>query len=232
MKKHLLALTAFFALGAGLAQLSELPPGPGRDLAFTKCQQCHDLGYVLDSAGIDRAEWKDLIESMMDAGLELTPEEFAILLDYFSTYMGPNPPPPPEKVEEKVALDVKGIDVYTKSCVACHGKDGQGVPGAFPPLANNPYVAKDRAYPALVVLFGLTGPIEVHGQTYNGIMPSFAHLSDAEIAAVVEFVRTNFNAELPPKDFKHLTAEEIKALRAKKLNPDQVRAYREKIKVK
>ena len=232
MKKHLLALTVFFTLGAGLAQLSELPPGPGRDLAFTKCQQCHDLGYVLDSAGIDREEWKDLIESMMDAGLELTPEEFAILLDYFSTYMGPNPPPPPEKVEEKVVLDVKGIDVYTKSCVACHGKDGQGVPGAFPPLANNPYVAKDRAYPALVALFGLTGPIEVNGQTYNGIMPSFAHLSDAEIAAVVEFVRTHFNAELLPKDYKHLTAEEIKALRAKKLTPDQVHAYREKIKVK
>ena len=226
-----LFLPVLFALVPALAQLTELPPGPGRDLAFTKCQQCHDLGYVLDSAGLDREAWKDLILSMMDAGLELTDEEFATLLDYFSTYMGENPPPPPEKAAEQIQKDVAGIDVYKKACVACHGENGQGVPGAFPPLAENPYLFKDRAYPALVVLFGLEGPIEVKGQTYSGLMPSFAYLSDEEIAAVVAFVRNNFgNEKLKPEGFKDLNPEEVKALRQKNLQAKDVHALREKLK--
>ncbi len=229
MKK--LFLLVLFALLPALAQLSELPPGPGRDLAYTKCQQCHDLGYVLDSAGLDREAWKDLILSMMDAGLELTDEEFATLLDYFSTYMGENPPPPPEQAAEQIQKDVAGIDVYKKACVACHGKNGQGVPGAFPPLAENPYLFKDRAYPALVVLFGLEGPIEVKGQTFNGLMPSFAYLTDEEIAAVVAFVRNNFgNEKLKPEGFKDLNPEEVKALRQKNLQAKDVHALREKLK--
>lgn len=229
MKK--LWILALLALAPAFAQLTELPPGPGRDLAFTKCQQCHDLGYVLDSAGLDREAWKDIILSMMDAGLELTDEEFATLLDYFSTYMGENPPPPPEEEAEQIKKDVTGIDVYKKACVACHGENGQGVPGAFPPLAENPYLFKDRAYPALVVLFGLEGPIEVNGQTYSGLMPSFAYLSDEEIAAVVAFIRNNFgNDKLRPEDFEDLTPEEVKALRQKNLQAKDVHALREKLK--
>ncbi len=224
-------LLSLLVLAPALAQLTELPPGPGRDLAFTKCQQCHDLGYVLDSAGLDREGWKDLILSMMDAGLELTDEEFATLLDYFSTYMGENPPPPPEEATEQIKKDVAGIDVFKKACVACHGENGQGVPGAFPPLAENPYLFKDRTYPALVVLFGLEGPIEVKGQTYNGLMPSFAYLSDEEIAAVVAFIRNNFgNEKLRPEGFKDLTPEEVKALRQKNLQAKDVHAVREKLK--
>jgi len=220
------------AVAAGArAQLEALPPGPGRDLAFTKCQQCHDLGYVLDSAGLDRLAWEDILLSMVDAGLELSDQEFATLLDYFSTYMGENPPPPPEAVAEQIEKDVQGIEVYKKACVACHGAEGQGVPGAFPPLAENPYLFKDRAYPALAVLFGLEGPIEVKGETYDGLMPAFAYLSDEEIAAVVAFIRNNFgNEKLRPEGFKDLTPEEVQALRQKSLQAKDVHALRETLR--
>ena len=218
-------------LGFALAQLGELPPGPGRDLAFTKCQQCHDLGYVLDSAGLDRETWRDLLLSMVDAGMEVTEEEFTILLDYFATYMGENPPPPPEVAEEQIKKDVTGIEVYKKACVACHGEEGEGVPGAFPPLAQNPFLFKDKDYPALVVLFGLEGPIEVGGETYNGLMPSFAYLSDEEVAAVVAFIRNNFgNERLRPEGLEDPTPEEIAELRKKNLLAKDVYALREKLK--
>ncbi len=231
MKRLLPLIATTLLLGTVQAQLTELPPGPGRDLAFTKCQQCHDLGYVLDSAGLDRESWRDVILSMMDAGLELTDEEFTILLDYFSTYMGPNPPPPPEEAAEQMKKDVAGVEVYKRACVACHGENGQGVPGAFPPLAENPYLFKDRAYPALVVLFGLEGPIEVNGQSYNGLMPAFAYLSDEEIAAVVAYIRNNFgNEKLKPEGFEDLTPEEIKALREKGLKAKDVHALRQELK--
>jgi mono/diheme cytochrome c family protein len=216
---------------AGGAMAQELPKGPGANLVYAKCQTCHDLQYIIDSKGISRADWEDLVQEMEGYGLQLTPEEEKQIIEYLATYLGPNPPPPPKETESTPkALD--GKKLYAQNCAGCHQAGGQGVPGAFPPLANNPYVVKDRAYPALVVLFGLTGPIEVNGQSFNGTMPAFGHLSDAEIAAILKFVRTELNAKLLPKDFKHLTAEEIKALRAKKLTPEQVHAHREKIKVK
>ncbi len=227
MRTALRALATLLCSGLAWSQLDALPPGPGRDLAFTKCQQCHDLGYVLDSAGLDRAAWEDILRSMVDAGLELTDPEFATLLDYFSTYMGENPPPSPAEAEARTASNVRGIEVYKKACVACHGEDGGGVPGAFPPLRENPHLYQDRAYPALVVLFGLEGPIEIRGETFDGLMPSFAHLSDEEIAAVVAYIRRNFgNDNLRPSDFADLSPEEVRALRDRGLLAKEVHALR------
>ncbi|MEO6990908.1 MAG: cytochrome b N-terminal domain-containing protein, partial [Candidatus Baltobacteraceae bacterium] len=38
------------------------------------------------------------------------------------------------------SANAKGAQVYTNNCSGCHGASGQGQPGAFPPLAANPYV--------------------------------------------------------------------------------------------
>ncbi len=233
MNRYLTLLILTLTLGSAWGQpASELPMGPGRDLVFTKCQQCHDLSYVLDSAGLDRAGWEDIVNLMIDMGLELTEEEYGTILNYLSNYLGPNPPPVAQgegKPDHRPV--VSGADVYQRSCAGCHGAKGQGVPGSFPPLAENPYLFKDRTYPALVVLFGLSGEIEVKGQTYSGFMPSFAHLSDQEIAAVVAFIRNNFgNEKLRPEGFEDLTPEEIKALREKGLQAKDVHALREKLK--
>ena len=44
-----------------------------------------------------------------------------------------------------------------------------------------------------IVLHGLSGRVTVKGQTYNGAMPAWADvLSDAEIAAVLTYVRSAF----------------------------------------
>jgi mono/diheme cytochrome c family protein len=81
----------------------------------------------------------------------------------------------------------EGQAVYEQNCVSCHQPGGVGVAGAFPPLAGNSRVA-DPEYVAGIVRNGLQGPIEVLGQTYDGVMPAFAQLSDAEVAAVAAYV--------------------------------------------
>jgi mono/diheme cytochrome c family protein len=43
-----------------------------------------------------------------------------------------------------------------------------------------------------IVLRGLSGPVTVHGGQYNGQMPPWQQLSDAELAAVLSYVRTSF----------------------------------------
>lgn len=83
-----------------------------------------------------------------------------------------------------------GEETYIETCSSCHGVDGTGGP-AFPPLVDNPNVL-DEAYVTDVTRNGLSGPITVNGVDYDGVMPGFARLSDAEIADVVAFLATNF----------------------------------------
>lgn len=86
-----------------------------------------------------------------------------------------------------------GKAVYAKSCASCHQANGQGAPGAFPPLAKNPYVTGDAKKVIGTVLHGLNGQITVNGKSYNGSMPAWkGQLSNAEVAAVITYVRTSW----------------------------------------
>lgn len=86
---------------------------------------------------------------------------------------------------------VAGSEVYSQICSACHQPGGTGLPGQYPPLNGNPKVA-DAAYVTGVVTNGKQGQIEVLGQTYNGVMPSFSTLSDDDIAAVIAYIQNGF----------------------------------------
>lgn len=89
--------------------------------------------------------------------------------------------------------EVKGSEVYANVCAACHQQSGQGVPGSFPPLAGSEWVTQNPEIPVRVVLHGLKGPVEVSGENYNAVMPGWGgKLSDAEVAAVVNYIRTNW----------------------------------------
>lgn len=97
----------------------------------------------------------------------------------------------PDAADTMVA-DVDGAAVYTAQCAACHQAGGTGIPGAFPPLAGHvgDLYAADPEYLVAVMLYGLQGQITVAGASYNGLMPAFGQLSDAEIAAVLNHVLT------------------------------------------
>jgi mono/diheme cytochrome c family protein len=79
----------------------------------------------------------------------------------------------------------RGMAVYGRTCIACHGPEGKGVPGAFPPLDGSPWATGDPTVPARILLLGLQGPIEVAGQKFENIMPPLTDLKDAEIADVL-----------------------------------------------
>ncbi|MDX1499962.1 MAG: cytochrome c [Woeseiaceae bacterium] len=102
----------------------------------------------------------------------------------------------------------RGRTVYEANCAACHQRNGQGLPGAFPPLAQSDYLDRDREQVLRVALLGLSGPITVNGVQYNGVMPSMAYLSDEELAAAMTYV---FNAW--GNSYAAVSANEIAALR-------------------
>ena len=86
-----------------------------------------------------------------------------------------------------------GAQVYAANCVACHQATGAGLPGVFPPLAGSEWALAADKVPVNIVLHGITGKLTVKDTAYSGQMPAFKEkLSDAEIAAVLSYVRSNF----------------------------------------
>ena len=88
---------------------------------------------------------------------------------------------------------VDGKAVFAAQCVACHQATGKGLPGVFPPLDGSEWVQGDARTLANILLHGITGEISVAGTSYNGAMPAFAQLGDAELAAVATFIRSNWS---------------------------------------
>lgn len=82
-----------------------------------------------------------------------------------------------------------GEALYVQYCAACHGRDGEGVPGAFPPLVGTERVEGDPSALIVLSLDGVSGPLEVLGESYNGFMPGQAQLSDEDMAELLTFVR-------------------------------------------
>lgn len=82
-----------------------------------------------------------------------------------------------------------GEAVYKSICQGCHMPDGKGASGAgaYPALADNPKLAAP-GYPLMVVVKG------------QKAMPEFgSSLSDAQVAGVVEYIRTQFGNRYPDK---------------------------------
>jgi mono/diheme cytochrome c family protein len=86
-----------------------------------------------------------------------------------------------------------GAQVYTANCVACHQANGAGLAGVFPPLGGSEWVLAADKVPVNILLHGVTGKLTVKEVAYSGQMPAFKDkLNDAEIAAVLDYIRSNF----------------------------------------
>lgn len=108
-------------------------------------------------------------------------------------------------LEEKIA---GGKRIYQTSCFACHQSDGQGLNGAFPPVAKSDYLNKDKKRAISAVIHGLEGPIKVNGKDYNSIMPA-QMLSDEDAANVLTYIYSMWG-----NSKKVVTPAEVKAVRA------------------
>lgn len=110
------------------------------------------------------------------------------------------------------AAAVDGKAVYERTCASCHQATGLGVPSAFPPLVKSEYVSTgDPRVTTHIVLKGLSGEVKVDGQGYNGLMPAWENvLSDAEIAAVVTYIRSSWGNSASAVDTATVAAERAK----------------------
>jgi cytochrome c oxidase subunit II len=123
---------------------------------------------------------------------------------------------------------VDGARVYAANCASCHGPAGAGIPGAFPPVAGHAadIAARDggRDYLVDAMLYGLMGPIVVNGVSYNGVMPAWSQMSDAEIAAVLDHIVALDGPAAAP-----FTADEVAAQRGRGLSAADVLTIRQQV---
>jgi mono/diheme cytochrome c family protein len=92
-----------------------------------------------------------------------------------------------------------GETLYANVCQDCHMANGQGAAGAgrYPSLANNPKL-EASGYPVTLVLHG-----------FNGMPAVGKMMSDAQVAQVVNYVRTHFGNHYSDA----VKPEDVKALR-------------------
>ena len=103
--------------------------------------------------------------------------------------------------EPDAEVHQRGEKVYALTCIACHGVDGKGVPGAFPPLDGSDWITGDPEVPIQIVLHGLMGPLKVGDKEFNSVMaPLAATLDDQQIADVLTFVRQSWTNDAAPVD--------------------------------
>ncbi|MEP2025927.1 MAG: cytochrome c [Reichenbachiella sp.] len=104
---------------------------------------------------------------------------------------------------------VRGKQIYTNECMTCHMENGEGIAGAFPPLANSDYFQNDVSKAVVAILNGLEGELEVNEMTYYGVMDPVS-LSDQEVADVLNYIRNSWGGKA-----EELKAAEIQAMKKK-----------------
>jgi mono/diheme cytochrome c family protein len=104
----------------------------------------------------------------------------------------------------------QGAKIYEQHCEQCHQAQGQGVPGAYPALANNRAILlNDPTNLVQSVLYGgYPAATQLNPRPY-GMPPYILDLDDREIAAVLTHLRTQWGnqaAEVTPLQVNRIRA--------------------------
>lgn len=101
-----------------------------------------------------------------------------------------------------------GVELYRIQCSACHGPEGKGIPGVFPPLAGSDFLRTQRERALRAPMEGLQEPVTVNGVTYQAQMPAVA-LRDEQMVELFNYIFTSWGNQLPLTN-----VDEIRTVRA------------------
>lgn len=81
----------------------------------------------------------------------------------------------------------EGTLIYQDFCLQCHGSEGKGESGVFPPVAQSDYLMENITQSIKGIKYGMRGEIVVNGVVYEGMMAAQG-LDDEEIADVMNYI--------------------------------------------
>jgi mono/diheme cytochrome c family protein len=123
-------------------------------------------------------------------------------LQAIATYLQSLPARPRVSYEpsplDTTAMLAEGSKIYEQRCASCHGKDGNGIAGVYPPLSGNSSVNEPTGINAIrVVLLGGFPPVTRDNPRPYSMPPFAQQLKDSEVASVVTYIRQAWNNKAP-----------------------------------
>ena len=109
-----------------------------------------------------------------------------------------------------------GEGLYMQHCSVCHQPDGKGIPGFFPPLADNARANSDD--PETIqkylrqIIFGYHGGLIVNNQMYSGRMPPIGYvgrLNDSELLKLINYQRSSWGSKARDITFAELARARV-----------------------
>ena len=101
---------------------------------------------------------------------------------------------------EQLEMMAAGERFYER-CGACHGASGEGIAGLAPPLAGASWVTGPPEWLGRIILQGMRGPLEVRGQSFDGVMPAHGQLEgmdDRVLAGLMTYLRRSWGNQADP----------------------------------
>ena len=86
------ALPAAAALAAAAvpAFAQDLPNGKGKEAVQMICSGCHDLSPITEG-GFSKEDWGAVIQSMIQMGADIKPDQVTVLTEYLAANFPPKP---------------------------------------------------------------------------------------------------------------------------------------------
>jgi mono/diheme cytochrome c family protein len=101
-----------------------------------------------------------------------------------------------------------GAAIYRDACSACHMLDGRGTPKLFPSLADSSEVRSDDPTTLIRVVLRGARSVATDAEPTSPGMPSYGwQLDDAQVAAVLTYIRNTWGAAAPPVSAQDVTRE-------------------------
>ena len=164
---------------------------PPLDAASLARFDVNELATYLRSGNSDHGAAYGLMADVVVASLRhLEPADAQAMAAYVQSVPAPPKMPVVRTMQASGQQSARGATLYQTHCASCHGDDGEGEPGKYPPLVGAVAVtAPDPANAVRLVLYGGVPPsTDLNPQPYS--MPPFAQQLPAEdIAAVVNYMR-------------------------------------------
>jgi len=186
------------------------PPLDGRQLQRYTDEQLAD--YLRNGNSPHGAAYGPMAE-VVYASLHALDDEDALAMAHYLKSVPPHVVregllPAPEAAPQRTVSAIDGADIYKRDCADCHGANGEGKDGAYPPLKDAVAVtAPDPINAVRVVLYGGM-PVTSRTNPQPHSMPPFVQqLSSAEVAAVINHIRETWGAQS-----SRLTAADIEAM--------------------
>lgn len=134
------------------------------------------------------------------------------------------------KIEGLEGVLQHGRTIFDGNCALCHNPDGMGKPGQAPPMVGSEWVASPPNRLIRIPQNGLAGPIHLKGGVWNQapqMAPMGAGLSDADLAAVLTYIRNSWGnkaAEITPEQVHAVRAQADVATRSQPWTPQELDA--------